>query len=1037
MAKFRTQNRPYDDLGNPNSYFSDDSSDDETSKDPVMDLTNDPSIHGSSDGSSNAYASKHPTTVTSYASSDLTAMQSAGSGTHPATAAAYLGASQHLVNQDLVGIGAHLGSISGSYPATLDDNDLGQETTLRAGSKGITHGIIESSEAYNPEQPTKAWLDRNGLDQDWMGGPGPVLHVNGIDTTMVTPPRNRDSAHALHFSNDSTVLRRVRKESTAPHENVNDTMSPHTRKGGFSSDSMMHGATSFGEFTLRNEEKRFRLNEEFTMGPEDAQPCTENEFMAQMGACSRKASENKVAEKGRLRRERLEEEALRRGVLSLQSLDTPTKTSLQDTVAVQSLIEAKSDNASDVIMVDQHRQDFDLDRPNPPNVNAPSDSTSFTNVYDLYNNAEPTQAHKNLRVHTALFDRIWGPLTSPSNDYDHDNTQTGNGSLLYDRNLIPHGVRQDYLANPTAYVSDDEVNAIFNAGTKFDMGYLPGSFHDIATTTAQDNNDNVLLGTTIGDPTEVGMMRDQSRLGGEGEWDFVSHGQDQGARNGDAQMSDSSSEFVLEPLPWPPEITNGTPRTPIKKENCDGSYVDLEEEGSEYADAPALKRKRGGMKHGIGSEKLNKDGQPRKSRAPRAPLRRWDENDLTKALIGIVWACGEAGLQIPFNQAAQLIDDTCTASALQQAILKLHAQMLKERKQLPKIKMHWPKKGGTRSDVVFRDAGKVPRRKPTMRQGGQILIITLKRAYVEADRSALASPYTPGSGPKYPYHSLDPRAMNAWALPPSNPPLPPYRESVFAKRVPTADYLPQGFSRHEDPFQGQAQNHPGHQFMTEKEYYDCSITSKSLNPQNLTADQVLYSKYSRTPFFSQDKKASFSIDTPRKTSGVASHDDSIDSQQDNRMSGIEQGGTLTAMRPPTHGNTQNVARGAYGHNGPSHRQPAINIAEFEQQPPQTPPPNTPSYLPTHGGGPSYSSASHDALVSSPFDFNMSGVEQQQPFQVSAHLFTYGGIQSDDVPEGIHRASGNTQAHPGEVTDGHVPESVLNTWNKTGFLPEDT
>lgn len=125
--------------------------------------------------------------------------------------------------------------------------------------------------------------------------------------------------------------------------------------------------------------------------------------------------------------------------------------------------------------------------------------------------------------------------------------------------------------------------------------------------------------------------------------------------------------------------------------------------------------------------KLNKDGQERKLRQPRGQLRRWDETDCARALIGIVWACGENGINIPFAQAANLVDDRCTASALQQAILKMCAKLNKDGAQLPKIKMNWPKKGEAPAEgkTTVRDNGKLPRKKPTMTQGTQCCITTL------------------------------------------------------------------------------------------------------------------------------------------------------------------------------------------------------------------------------------------------------------------------------------------------------------------------
>jgi len=138
-------------------------------------------------------------------------------------------------------------------------------------------------------------------------------------------------------------------------------------------------------------------------------------------------------------------------------------------------------------------------------------------------------------------------------------------------------------------------------------------------------------------------------------------------------------------------------------------------------------------------QKLNKDGSERKIREPRGQLLRWDGRTIELALLGIVWACGQCGLKIDFDMAAQWVDINCTGSALQQAILKLHTRLKDAGLQLAPVRMMWPKKNlATES---HRDPGKVPRRKPTRVEANQSYIITLKTAYVEAARAHLAFPH--------------------------------------------------------------------------------------------------------------------------------------------------------------------------------------------------------------------------------------------------------------------------------------------------------
>jgi hypothetical protein len=93
--------------------------------------------------------------------------------------------------------------------------------------------------------------------------------------------------------------------------------------------------------------------------------------------------------------------------------------------------------------------------------------------------------------------------------------------------------------------------------------------------------------------------------------------------------------------------------------------------------------------------------------------------------MGIVWACGENGVVIPFGQAAKIVDQDCTSGALQQAILKMHDKLNKDGAQLPRIKMNWPKKPNTGGKSVVRDNGKVPRKKPTCTQATQCNIVSL------------------------------------------------------------------------------------------------------------------------------------------------------------------------------------------------------------------------------------------------------------------------------------------------------------------------
>ncbi|KAH6866657.1 hypothetical protein BKA58DRAFT_460471 [Alternaria rosae] len=97
--------------------------------------------------------------------------------------------------------------------------------------------------------------------------------------------------------------------------------------------------------------------------------------------------------------------------------------------------------------------------------------------------------------------------------------------------------------------------------------------------------------------------------------------------------------------------------------------------------------------------KINKDGAPRKPRQPRPKLLKWSDDDWKNVVLGIVWACGETGVQIPFDQAAQVVGKSCTAGALQQAILKLRGKQIDEGYQIPSLRMAWTRKNKRSSSL--------------------------------------------------------------------------------------------------------------------------------------------------------------------------------------------------------------------------------------------------------------------------------------------------------------------------------------------------
>ncbi|KAJ4402800.1 hypothetical protein N0V91_007021 [Didymella pomorum] len=151
--------------------------------------------------------------------------------------------------------------------------------------------------------------------------------------------------------------------------------------------------------------------------------------------------------------------------------------------------------------------------------------------------------------------------------------------------------------------------------------------------------------------------------------------------------------------------------------------------------------------------KLNKDGGLRKPRQPRPKLLKWSDDDWKNVCLGIVWACGETGVQIPFDQAAQVVGERCTAGALQQALLKLRGKQVDAGHSIPNLKMAWTRKNkpGTPTKMessVEPEANKTSRRKPTRFEATQSLIVTLPRAYTDKGREGLQAPYKWKKSPK-------------------------------------------------------------------------------------------------------------------------------------------------------------------------------------------------------------------------------------------------------------------------------------------------
>lgn len=145
--------------------------------------------------------------------------------------------------------------------------------------------------------------------------------------------------------------------------------------------------------------------------------------------------------------------------------------------------------------------------------------------------------------------------------------------------------------------------------------------------------------------------------------------------------------------------------------------------------------------------KINKDGAPRKPRRPRAKLLKWSDNDWKNVVLGIIWACGQTGVQIPFDMAAQVVGESCTAGALQQAVLKLRMKQVEEGNEIPSLRMAWTRKNKVAASTTANEQNPQDssltkyKKKPTRFFSAVSLIITLKRAYENVCRVHLSSPY--------------------------------------------------------------------------------------------------------------------------------------------------------------------------------------------------------------------------------------------------------------------------------------------------------
>ena len=80
-----------------------------------------------------------------------------------------------------------------------------------------------------------------------------------------------------------------------------------------------------------------------------------------------------------------------------------------------------------------------------------------------------------------------------------------------------------------------------------------------------------------------------------------------------------------------------------------------------------------------------KSKRPRKQRQPRPKLMKWDDDTLKLGLISLVYALKVKSIEIPWAEAASIIDPLCSGAAFEQAVGKIRKKRLAEGKIVPPL----------------------------------------------------------------------------------------------------------------------------------------------------------------------------------------------------------------------------------------------------------------------------------------------------------------------------------------------------------------
>ncbi|KAF2474134.1 uncharacterized protein BDR25DRAFT_385603 [Lindgomyces ingoldianus] len=186
-------------------------------------------------------------------------------------------------------------------------------------------------------------------------------------------------------------------------------------------------------------------------------------------------------------------------------------------------------------------------------------------------------------------------------------------------------------------------------------------------------------------------------------------------------MGSSNTSFPLPPLNAYQQATGSIKPSGsqgIRDEQATGDVWDSDWEDaesnstSEYTETPPSKPSKTSTKPKSITSTPKKIPN-RKSRAPREKLLNWKDSDnYEMLLLGIVGACGEHNIRIPFAAAAEFAGfnksrkKLCSSGMMQQALIKLKERKVSQGKRLRSLHMSWTKKADAGLQrPASRDAG--------------------------------------------------------------------------------------------------------------------------------------------------------------------------------------------------------------------------------------------------------------------------------------------------------------------------------------------